>query len=178
MADGRTGYMHRTVVSEQPLNVAAAASSEAPAPAAQLQAANGADDGRGLEMVSDAGTANAAPANNAADVQALGQVASAAQSGNLGQVVSGLGSLFGNSQGANTQQTAAPQVQFQPINQTVTVRKGALIRATPVYNAAAVARASLDTKVQATGRTANNLWWEVLLPNGQPGYVEGRMIGR
>ena len=60
----------------------------------------------------------------------------------------------------------------------VTVKKGALIRSSPIYNAAAIAKATQPKKVQATGRTANNLWWEVLLPNGSIGYVEGRMIGQ
>jgi hypothetical protein len=104
-------------------------------------------------------------------------VASAAQSGNIGQLASGLGSLFGGQAGSG-QQAALPQVQFQPMNKTVTVKKGALIRANPIYDSAALARTSADTKLQATGKTANNLWWSVLLPNGNIGYVEGRQISQ
>jgi hypothetical protein len=62
------------------------------------------------------------------------------------------------------------------MNKTVTMKRGAVIQAEPIYNAAAIAKASQDIKVQATGRTANNLWWAVLLPNGQVGYVQGKMI--
>src|SRR5262249_2319280 len=151
---------HNSVVSEQPLQTAAAqpapAQPQAPAPAAE-------SDGAGLQMVSSSAAPAPAPANNGFDMQAAGQAASAIQSGNLGQAASALNSLFG-SQGGSQQQAAAPQVQFQPLNTTVTVKKGALIRGEPVFNAAAVATTSQNTKLQATGKTGNNLWWQVLLP--------------
>jgi carboxyl-terminal processing protease len=172
------GFLSKKVASAQP--IAAATTAQAPQPQAGTQTAqlqtSDADSARGLEMVGGAAPA-AAPANNGADAQTLGQVASAAQSGNLGQLASGLGNLFNSGQ-ANQQQAALPQVQFQPMNKTVTVRKGALIRANPVYNAATLARASVDTKVQATGVTANKLWWAVVLPDGNIGYVEGKQIGQ
>ena len=173
------GYLSKSVAAAQPVASASAQQPQA-TQTAQLQPTD-ADAARGLEMMggADAGGAPApTPAINGADAQAVGQLASAAQSGNLGQLASGLGNLFGNGPSAQ-QQAAAPQVLFQPLNKTVTVRKGAQIRANPVYNAAAIAQVKLDNyKLQATGRTANNLWWEVLLPNGQTGYVEGRMIGQ
>jgi carboxyl-terminal processing protease len=173
------GFLSKKVASAQP--VAAATTAQAPQPQAGTQTAqlqtSDADSARGLEMVGGGAAPAVAPANNGADAQALGQVASAAQSGNLGQLASGLGNLFNSGQ-ANQQQAALPQVQFQPMNKTVTVRKGALIRANPVYNAATLARASVDTKVQATGVTANRLWWAVVLPDGNIGYVEGKQIGQ
>jgi hypothetical protein len=64
------------------------------------------------------------------------------------------------------------------MNTTVTVKRGALIRAEPMLNAAAVARTSQNTKLQATGKTGNNLWWQVVLPDGNLGYVEGRQISQ
>ena len=165
------GFISKSVASAQP--VAQATTAQAPQPqgstqTAQLQTAE--TDARGLEMM---GGAAPVPANGA-DVQALGQVAGAVQSGNIASGLNSLGNLFGGGQ----QQADLPQVQFQPMNKTVTVKKGALIRANPVYNAASLARASQDTRLQATGRTANNLWWSVVLPDGNVGYVEGRLIGQ
>jgi carboxyl-terminal processing protease len=165
------GFISKSVASAQP--VAQATTAQAPQPqgstqTAQLQTAE--TDAGGLEMM---GGAAPVPANGA-DVQALGQVAGAVQSGNIASGLNSLGNLFGGGQ----QQADLPQVQFQPMNKTVTVKKGALIRANPVYNAASLARASQDTRLQATGRTANNLWWSVVLPDGNVGYVEGRLIGQ
>jgi uncharacterized protein YgiM (DUF1202 family) len=175
-------FISKKVASAQPVAVApaptaqAAPQPQAPAQTAQLETVS-ADAGGGLEMMGGANTAAAPLPSSGADIQALGQVASAAQSGNIGQLASGLGSLFGGQAGSG-QQAALPQVQFQPMNKTVTVKKGALIRANPIYDSAALARTSADTKLQATGKTANNLWWSVLLPNGNIGYVEGRQISQ
>jgi hypothetical protein len=116
-----------------------------------------------------------APAGGGVDVQTLGQAASAIQSGNIGQASAALNSLFGSG-AASGQQAALPQIQFLELNSTVTVKKGALIRSNPMFNAAAVATASQDTRLQARGRTANKLWWQVVLPDGSFGYVEGRQI--
>jgi uncharacterized caspase-like protein len=175
LADGQTGYMHKSVVSEQPIQTAAAQPAAPAQPPAQPQApAQPEADGAGLQMISSNAAPAPAPANGGFDAQAAGQAASAIQSGNLGQAASALNSLFGGGQGS--QQAAVPQIQLQPLNTTVTVKKGALIRGTPMFNAAAVATTSQDTKVQATGKTGNNLWWQVLLPDGNFGYVEGRQI--
>jgi uncharacterized protein YgiM (DUF1202 family) len=176
LADGQTGYMHNSVISEQPIQTAAAqpaSALQAPAPATE-------SDGAGLQMISsNAAPAQApAPASSGFDVQAAGQAASAIQSGNLGQAASALNSLFGSGAASSQQQAAVPQVQFQPLNTTVTVKKGAFIRAEPMLNAAAVATTSQNTKLQATGKTGNNLWWQVLLPDGNFGYVEGRQISQ
>jgi hypothetical protein len=168
LADGQTGYMHNSVVSEQPIQTAAAQ----PAPAPQAAAAE--PEGDGLQMISSG--AAPAPSSGSFDMQAAGQAASAIGSGNLSQAASALNSLFGS--GGGSQQAAVPQVQFQPLNTTVTVKKGALIRGEPIFNAAAVATTSQNTKLQATGKTVNNLWWQVLLPDGNFGYVEGRQISQ
>jgi carboxyl-terminal processing protease len=170
LADGQTGYMHNSVVSEQPLQTAAAQPA-APQPAAEQP------NGAGVQMIASDDTPAPAPAANSVDMQSAGQVASAILSGNLGQAASALNSLSANGQ-ANNQQAAVPQVQFQPMNTTVTVKRGALIRAEPMLNAAAVARTSQNTKLQATGKTGNNLWWQVVLPDGNLGYVEGRQISQ
>jgi carboxyl-terminal processing protease len=163
LSNGETGYMHNSVVSEQPLQTAAAQ----PTQAQPVEQANGA----GLEMVSSGAAPTPAPSGASVDVATLGQAASAIQSGNIGALTS----LFGNAQ-SNQQVAAAPQVQFQPLNTTVTVKKGALIRSNPVFNAGAIATATQDTRVQAQGKTANNLWWQVVLPDGNFGYVEGRQV--
>jgi carboxyl-terminal processing protease len=179
LPDGQTGYMHESVVSEQPLQTAAAQPVQAPQPAAQPPQPKPEEqpNGAGLEMVSSrAAPAPApAPAGGGVDVQSLGQAASAIQSGNIGQASAALNSLFGSG-AASGQQAALPQIQFLELNSTVTVKKGALIRSNPMFNAAAVATASQDTRLQARGRTANKLWWQVVLPDGSFGYVEGRQI--
>jgi len=170
LADGQTGYMHKSVVSEQPLQTAAAQPA-APQPAAEQP------NGAGLQMIASDAAPTPAPAPSNVDIQSAGQVASAILNGNLGQAASALSSLSGSDQGSS-QQAAVPQVQFQPMNTTVTVKKGALIRAEPMLNAAGVARTSQNTKLQATGKTGNSLWWQVLLPDGNLGYVEGRQISQ
>jgi carboxyl-terminal processing protease len=168
LPNGQTGYMHNSVVSEQPLQTAAAK------PAQQPQTAEE-PNGAGLQMVSSNAAPAPAPAANSVDMQTLGQAASAIQSGNLGQAGAALNSLFGSS-GASNQQAALPQVQFLELNTTVTVKKGALIRSNPIFNASTIASATQDTPLQAQGKTANNLWWKVTLPTGEVGYVEGRQI--
>jgi uncharacterized protein YgiM (DUF1202 family) len=170
-------YVSKTVASSQPVNTAPATTAQAAQPQGQAQTAqletNGADEARGLEMLASVDTgAGAAPTNPAADLQAAGNVANAIQSGNAAAI---LGALTG---AAQTQQAAAPLVQFQDVNTTVTVKKGTLIRANPVYNAAGLANVTLDTKLQAEGKAVNNLWWAVRLPNGQVGYVEARAVTR
>jgi uncharacterized caspase-like protein len=168
------GYIAKTVASAEPVNTgpATAQAQQGQAQTAQLET-SGADETRGLQMLASADTgAGAAPPNPAADMQAAGNVANAIQSGNPMAILNALGA-------GQTQQAAAPpQVHFDQINKTVTVKKGAVILAQPSHISAAIAKATLDTKLQAEGRMANNMWWQVRLPNGSVGYVEGRSIAQ
>ena len=169
-ADGHTGYMHRSVVSEQPIQLAAAA-----APQQGFTTQTAPANSSSIEMLSNGAAqqpASAPSAGSGPNIQQVGQAVSAALSGN-GQTLSGL--LSGAAQSA-AQQPQTPQMQFAPINKTITARGGANILGMPQYGATPIARLTADTALQAMARTPDLRWWQVALPNGSTGYLEGRFI--
>jgi len=111
-----------------------------------------------------------AQAGGGANLQQLGQVASAAESGGLGGVISGLNQLV-NGQVPSAQ--SAPQ--FIELNTTVVVRKGAVIRAKPAYNAAGDRHGQCRYAASGAGPHANKLWWQVQLQDGSIRCIIGRL---
>jgi carboxyl-terminal processing protease len=174
-ADGQTGYMHKSVVAEQPIQVSAARSSQTQGQA--LSQSQGGGDAGIVMMAPVVNTAEQpqSTGNGMAGIgQALGQVGS--QQGGIGGA---LAQVIGAVASSNAQQQVAqPQMNFAPLNQTVRVRGGAVIRGTPIYSAQPIARVSADGQLQAMGRSSDGLWWQVALPNGTMGYLEGNAIAR
>jgi carboxyl-terminal processing protease len=173
--DGQTGYMHKSVVSEQPIQVSSAQTYQTQSSNVQ---ANTGETPADVVMMAPSGNAAAQPqssGNGMAGVgQALGQVG-AQQGGFGGALAQVIGAVAANS---GQQQAAQPQMNFAPVNQTVQVRGGAVIRATPLYSAQPIAQVRADGQLQAMGRSSDGLWWQVALPNGSMGYLEGNAIKR
>jgi len=152
LADGQTGYMHNSVVSEQPQQTAAA---QPAAPAQTLSA--------------DAFETAGAPA----------QAAPAPQGSELGQqLISGVASQFGinipQSQAPAQQQQQTAYLAFDPVNQTIKLREGAQIfdaaGGQPIY------KLRQSGSLLATGRSSDGRWYQVSLPNGSQGYVPRQSV--
>jgi len=177
--DGQTAYMHASVVSEQPAQVAANQ------PAVDGFAAQGGSGGgaaanpNSIQMINGGAAAMEQPApvatnQPAANAQAAGQLASAVQSGSLGQAASALAGLLGNG-GSQQQSMPAPQqITFQEINRPVVLRAGAIILNAP--NGQPIARTTADTQLMARGTAGN--WLQVQLPNMMVGVVSANYVKR
>jgi uncharacterized caspase-like protein len=158
LADGRTGYMHKTVVSEQPLQTASAALAQ-PAQAAQPQTL-------GADAFETASAPQQAPAPSQASE--VGQ-----------QVLAGFASQLGISipqvpAAQQPRQQPASALLFNPINETIKVRGGAQI-----FNAAGgqpIFNLKQGGPLLATARSSDGRWYQVSLPTGGQGYVPRQSI--
>ena len=160
-ADGQTGYMHKTVVSEQPVQMASAAPTQ---PAASQTRAVDAD------AFQTTGAASAAPAPATGDVAAQlfqGLANSAAQQ-------LGLPGIGGGSQ----QQAAQDAANFTdiPINETVKVRAGAAVFDRP--GGRQIFQATKSVSLLASAKSSDGRWYQVALPNGGTGYIARQSLGK
>ena len=174
---GQTAYMHASVVSEQPAQIAASQ------PAADgFVAPSGSGGGanpNSIQMINGGAAAmqqpaQAAPSQPAADAQAAGQLASAVQSGSLGQAASALAGLLGSGGSQSPSMPAQQQITFQEINKPVILRAGAVILNAP--NGQPIARTTADTQLMARGTAGN--WLQVQLPNMMVGVVSTNFVKR
>jgi len=163
LADGRSGYMHSSVITEQPQQLASAAPAQPAAEMAQEETA-GAD---ALEMVS-AQSAPPPPQNNDVAAQLFQGLAQGAaqQLGlpvNIPQVAT-----------QPAQQQMASSLTFNPINESIKVREGAKILnavgGQPIFN---VTKA---TTLLAIARSSDGRWYQVSLPTGGQGYVPRQSV--
>lgn len=172
LADGRVGYMHKSVVSEQPFQTAAAA------PAAEQQAAPAADP-NAVVMVAGAPPAQTSSNNPAIDAQQAQQLVSAAQNPQAAfqaAAAGALSQLFGaGGGGGNSQPAAQPQMNFVAYNHTVTVRAGARVLNAPGAGQA-IAQITQQTQLGAQARTTDASWYQVVLPNGSLGYISRNYV--
>ena len=163
LADGQTGYMHKTVVSEQPIQTASAAPAQTaqPAPAQTL----------GADALEAAATPQQAPAQSGGDgssqfFQGLAQTA-AQQLGlpvNVPQMPAQ----------PQQQQQVASSFAFNPINETIKLREGAQI-----FDAAGgqpIFKLRQGGPLLATARSSDGRWYQVSLPNGTQGYVPRQSV--
>ena len=165
LGNGNVGYMHRSVVSDQPYVAAAQPQAPAaqPAPAQQPAAQAPADDSSGIEMVDQPPQPAAAPNPPASFEQAVG--------GLLSQLASG-GSIPQPSQ-----QAAQPQLTFAAYNREIVVRAGARVLSQP-GNGQVIAQVSEPKRLPASARTPDGRWYQVTLPNGSIGYVSSNFVQR
>jgi carboxyl-terminal processing protease len=163
LPDGRTGYMHRSVVSEQAFQTASAAPAQPADNAGTATRTLGAD---ALEPVNQPAAQVVAP--NGADVasQVLqGFLQSAAEKAGLPGV---------NIQGSQQQQTQTASVDMVPINETIKLRAG-----TTVFNAAGgqpIWTLKQGGPLLAIERSSDGRWYHVSLPTGQTGYVPRQSV--
>jgi uncharacterized protein YgiM (DUF1202 family) len=160
LADGQTGYMHNSVVSEQPIQTAAAAPAQ-PASPAQSQTAS-----------ADALVPVSAP--QAAPVESQGNAIASQLAQGLAQQ---LGLPVNIPQVANQQsgQQTAAGASFDPISKTVKIRPGATIfndaGGQPMY------QMPQGGPLLATGRSSDGRWYRVSLPTGVgEGYVPTQSV--
>jgi carboxyl-terminal processing protease len=156
MPNGQVGYMHTTVVSEQPFQTASAPQPEQGQYAAQPPQTRGAD---ALEP---------APA----------QVQSAPSS--TDQFMQGLASAAAQQFGINIPQQPMQQnpqtvsYTLNPMNHVVQVRAGAMIfnavGGQPIYTL------RQGGPLLATARGSDGRWYQVSLPNGGQGYVPSQSV--
>jgi carboxyl-terminal processing protease len=187
LPDGRIGYMHATVVSSQPVQLANAAPASQPAPApAQGQPANNgfvtqsaptnaAPSNGGVQLV-DTGQPVTAPVQSAppVDTQALGQAAGALQGGSFGGALSSLLSGAAQQQQPTTTTAAPTQMAFTQINQMVTLRAGAILFDRP--NGQPIKQLPQETQMMASGTSQS--WMQVQMPDGALGYVAKNWLKR
>jgi hypothetical protein len=158
MANGQVGYMHRTVVSEQPYQTAAAPQAGYAAQTDQSQQTLGAD------------------ALEPAPAQAQAQAPQAAD-----QFMQGLASAAAQQFGIQipqqqTQQSNAQTASYtlNPMNHVVQVRAGAMIfnsvGGQPMYTL------RQGGPLLATARSSDGRWYQVSLPTGGQGYVPSQSV--
>jgi carboxyl-terminal processing protease len=161
LADGQTGYMHKTVVSEQPMQTASTA------PVAQAPQAAPAQ-GLGPDALEPIAAPQQAPAQSNGDASSQffqGLAQTAAQQ---------LGLPVNVPQLPTQPQQQASSFAFNPINQTVKVREGAQI-----FDSAggrAIFKMPQGGPLLATARSSDGRWYQVSLSNGTQGYVPSQSI--
>jgi carboxyl-terminal processing protease len=155
LADGQTGYMHNSVVSEAPVQTASAAPAQSqPAQPAQPQTL-GAD---AFVPVAAPEQQPSAPQGNDVAQQLLSQAASQ------------FGISIPQTQPMPQPQQTASSLSFDPINQTIKVRQG-----TQIFDSVggqAIYQLSQGGALIATARSSDGRWYRVSLPTGAgEGYV-------
>jgi carboxyl-terminal processing protease len=161
LADGRTGYMHKTVVSEQPIQTASAAPAQ-PAQPAQPQTL-------GADAFETASAPQQAPvqSNDASSQFFQGLAQQAAQQ--LGLPVN-VPQLPAQQQ----QQQMASALAFNPTNETIKLRAGAQIfnapGGQPMFNL------KQGGPLLATARSSDGRWYQVSLPTGGQGFVPRQSV--
>jgi hypothetical protein len=156
MADGRTGYMHKSVVSEQPAQVASAAPAQPQAPQT-----------RTLDTDASAFETMSAPAAPQPAAPQGGDVAAQAFAAGLQQL--GINIPQQNLPQPQPQQQTMAAISFVPINETVTARAGALIFDQP--GGRNIFKLTKSGPLLASQRSSDGRWYGVSLPNGQTGYI-------
>jgi uncharacterized protein YgiM (DUF1202 family) len=175
LGNGQVGFMHRSVVSEQPLQAAAPQQPAAPQPAV-------ADTGsvvmmqNGQPIQSNNPNVGVSPEqaqqliNAAQNPQSMGSQALSGFLSGLGQVMSGNGQQIPS-------QTSDNRMGFAAYNHPIMVREGAVILDS-AGNGTPIAQVSKPTQMTASARTSNGSWYQVVLPNGNIGYLAGNWIQR
>jgi len=170
LADGRTGYMHKSVVSERAAQVASAAPAPAAAqPAAATRTLDG--DASAFQTLGGPDVAPAQPqtqGDDAAAQFAQNALAQAAQQ-------------FGINPPQQKQQSAPPPVQTASIAktpiapQTMKASAGTMIfdepGGRPIYT---LTKGGL---LLASAKTNDGRWYEVALPSGKTGFVARQSLG-
>jgi len=162
MADGRTGYMHKSVVSERPAQVASAA----PAQPASTETRTVEADPSAFQTMGAPAQAPVPQGNDVATQLFQGLANSAAQKLGL--------------PGVNIPQQQASQeaagLSYVPINETVKVRAGAAIFDQP--GGRQIVQVTKNTQLLASQRSSDGRWYGVSLPNGQTGYIARQSLGK
>ncbi len=160
LAGGQTGYMHKTVVSEEPVQIASAAPAQ-PAQPAQPQTL-------GADAFETASVPQQAPAPSPG--AEVGQA-----------LLSGVASQFGinipqvpvQSVPQPTQQMAS-SFTLNPINETIKVREGAQIFNAP--GGQPIFKLRQGGPLLATARSSDGRWYQVSLSNGSQGFVPRQSV--
>jgi carboxyl-terminal processing protease len=176
--DGQVGYMHTSVISEQPFQTANAPQSQ---PQSQPQQAADPNaivmmDGGGQPTQSNNPNVGVSP-QQAQQLVDVAQNPQSAGSQVLGGLISGLSQLAsGNGQQIPTP-TTDTRMSFAAYNHPIAVRSNAVILSAP-GNGERIAQVSKPTQMTASARTSDGSWYQVVLPNGNIGYLAGNWIQR
>jgi uncharacterized protein YgiM (DUF1202 family) len=162
LADGRTGYMHKTVVSEQPIQTASAAPAQPAQPAQPASVQT---------LGPDAFEPASAPQQQAPATSQGAEVGQALLSGVASQFGINIPQVPGQQQ---QPQQMASALSFNPINETIKVRAGA-----QVYDAAGgnpIYSLKQGGPLLAIARSSDGRWYQVSLSNGAQGYVPRQSV--
>ena len=165
IADGRTGFMHKTVVSEQPAQVASAAPAQPQPTENQMRTLN--TDPSAFETTGTVAAAPAPQGNDVAQQLFQGLANSAAQQLGLPGV------------NVPQQQQARPATQevatLIPTNEMVKARKGAAIFDQP--GGRQIFTVTKNGPLLASGKSSDGRWYQVALPTGGTGYIARQSLG-
>jgi len=182
LGDGQVGYMHQSVIAEQPFQTASAPQAQ-PAAVAPQQPAAAADSSSIVLMDGGQPTQSNNPNVGVSPAQAQ-QLVSAAQNpqGVGAQVLNGLFGAAGQMFSGNGQQIPTPsnndnRIAFAAYNHAIMVRGGAIILDS-AGNGTPIAQVLEPRQMQASARTSNGSWYQVVLPNGNLGYLAGNWVQR
>lgn len=99
------------------------------------------------------------------------KVASAAQANDGGNLQRDTGEA---SQGAGASASSAPE--FEPLDQTIHSKNGAVVRARPDSNASTLKKLSGTQALTATGISTDGNWWRVRMSGGKIGYIHKAVV--
>jgi carboxyl-terminal processing protease len=178
MADGQVGYMHQSVISEQPLQTAVA-----PQPQVQQPMSAPAADPNAVVLIDGGQPTQSNNPNVGVSPQQAQQLVDTAQNPQAaaGQALSGLISGLSQLAGGGGQQIPTPssdtRMTFAAYNHPIKVRGGAVVLSNP-GNGQPIAQVNTPTLMTASARTSDGSWYQVVLSNGNIGYLSSNWIQR
>ena len=176
MSNGKTGYIHKTVIREptQPAQTADASDSSGATTATDSSGGSASSGGNFIEPI-EGGSAAVQPTYQTQPTyqQPSGPTITFGGGGNNGQVngIGALAAILGNS-AANNQQPRQQTVSFTPQSKKLMVRSGTVIRPVANFGASPIARLTADGQLQGAARSTDGLWWRIRMPDGRTGFIE------
>lgn len=178
LGNGQVGYMHRSVVSDQPVQTASVPQQQ-PAMAPQQTAS----DANSIVMMQGGQPTQSNNPNVGVSPAQAQQMVDAAQNPSsmgsqvMGGALSALGQMIAGGSQPIPQPTSDDRMGFAAYNHAIMVRGGAVIL-DAAGNGSPIAQVTQPRQMTASARTSNGSWYQVVLPNGNIGYLAGNWVQR
>jgi hypothetical protein len=177
MSNGKTGYIHKTVIREPTPAQTADASGSGGATTNDSSGAAASSSSNFIEPIQGGSTVVQPTYQTQPTYQQQGPTITFGGGSNNGQVngIGALATILGSS-AANNQQPRQPTVSFTPESKKLMVRSGTVIRPVANFGASPIARLTADGELQGAARSNDGLWWRIRMPDGRTGFIESNGV--